>query len=407
MQKTLLFSLLFSFSLFLSQHACAKKIPSMEEMWDIIQKQQATIEQLKKQVEQTSVKINSQAESSEQTHQALAILSDSIDEQTSSNQSKYKVGGYGELHYANTDKGNSIDFHRFVMFTGYDFTDNTRFYSELEVEHALSGGGGPGQVEVEQAFIEHRLNNRMKITAGISLLPVGILNETHEPNTFYGVERNTIEKNIIPTTWWAAGLGLSHQPSTTFGYDVFVGEGLNVPISGANAFIIRKGRQKSAQANASKGAVTARIRLNPMTNLQLNASMQYQQDITQGALGVSATLVEANATYTFNNFTLKALYARWDLDDKVKLLASGREQQSGFYLEPSYRFGEHNQFGVFARYSSWDNAAGVANFDTEIRQSDVGFNFWLTPLVVFKINYQDQAGAASDDGLFLGMGYSF
>jgi hypothetical protein len=245
------------------------------------------------------------------------------------------------------------------------------------------------------------------MTAGISLLPVGIINETHEPNTFYGVERNNVEKNIIPTTWWAAGLGLSQNISSQFAYDLFVGEGLSVPTSGSKAFLIRKGRQKSAEANANKGAVTVRARWTPNNNLQINASVQYQQDITQGALGIDATLFETNLQYHINGFTLRALYARWDLNNKVNALSAGREQQIGYFIEPSYRFGQSNQYGVFARFSNWDNNAGDDNSSDGIDQFDLGFNYWLTPQVVFKIDYQDQTGAANDDGFHLGMGYAF
>ncbi len=377
----------------------AQDTPSLAQMWQIIQQQQATIEKLQAQIHGNSQVVEEQT-------QAIEIISDNIDESTNQSQSKYKFGGYGEVHYGNTDKGNSIDAHRFVLFNGYDFTDKTRFYSELEVEHALSGDGLPGEVELEQAFIEHRVNDKTTITAGISLLPIGIINQTHEPTTFYGVERNNVEKNIIPTTWWAAGLGLSQRINETFAYDVFISEGLNVALAGSDAFLIRKGRQGTAKAMANSGAITSRLRFSPNNNLQINASMMYQQDITQGVLGVDATLFETNVHYSINNFSLKALYARWDLNKKVRPIAAGREQQSGFYLEPSYRFGSNNQYGVFSRYYQWDNNAGDDN-NTEISQFDFGFNYWLTPQVVFKADYQDQSGAKDDDGFHLGMGYSF
>ena len=392
---------LISFLLFITPLSfAAKDTPSLEQMWQIIQQQQTTIEKLKAQIQ-------GNAQNVEQQSQVLEIISDNIDESTNQSQSKYKFGGYGEVHFGNTDKGNSIDAHRFVLFNGYDFNDRTRFYSELEIEHALSGEGQPGEVEVEQAFIEHLLNEKTKITAGISLLPIGIINETHEPTTFYGVERNNVEKNIIPTTWWAAGVGFSQNLSPFFGYDFFVSEGLNTPLSGSNAFLIRKGRQGAANAIASKGAITARLRLSPLTNLQINASLMQQQDITQGVLGIDATLFEANAQYNINGFTFKALYARWDLDKKVEEIAAGRSKQNGFYIEPSYRFGKQNQFGVFGRYSNWDNNAGDDNNKTDITQLDLGFNFWLTPQVVFKADYQDQSGSKDEDGFHLGMGYSF
>lgn len=386
----------------------AAETPSLEEMWKMIQQQQQTINELKAQINKNSQQVVVQKEVVEQQAQVLEIISESVDDAPASvSQSKYKFGGYGELHYNNTDSGNQVDFHRFVLFNGYDFNENTRFYSELEVEHSLSGDGKPGEVEVEQAFIEHKLNSTTKMTAGVSLMPVGILNETHEPNTFYGVERNNVEKNIIPATWWEAGIGFNKQVSQDFGYDLFVSSGLNVPISGSNAFLIRSGRQKVAKAKANDGAVTARVRYNPSNNLQLAASYQYQQDITQGALGIDASLFELNAKYSYNGFGLKALYAQWDLNDKVNVISAGREEQSGYFVEPSYRFGEANQFGIFGRYSAWDNNAGSDNSDDEIKQFDLGFNYWLTPLVVLKADYQDQSGASDSDGFNLGVGYSF
>jgi len=388
--------------------AISAETPSAEEMWKIIQQQQKTIAELKAQMNKTSEKIVAQQDSVTQNTEVLEVISESIEDVASNNnQSKYKFGGYGELHYNNTDSGNQVDFHRFVLFNGYDFNEKTRFYSELEVEHSLSGDGKPGEVEVEQAFIEHKLNDTTKMTAGVSLMPVGILNETHEPNTFYGVERNNVEKNIIPATWWEAGIGYNKQATQNFGYDLFISSGLNVPIDGSKAFLIRSGRQKVAKAKANDGAVTARLRYSPSNNLQLAASYQYQQDITQGALDVDASLFEMNAQYNYNGFGLKALYAQWDLNDKVNAISAGREEQSGYFIEPSYRFGEANQFGIFGRYSAWDNNAGSDNSDDEIKQLDIGFNYWITPLVVLKADFQNQSGASDSDGFNLGVGYSF
>ena len=123
--------------------------------------------------------------------------------------SKTVIGGYGELHYNNIEDTESIDFHRFVLFFGHEFTESIRFFSEFELEHALSGDGKPGEVELEQAYIEMDLTESTTLKTGLFLVPVGIINETHEPPTFYGVERNPVEKNIIPATWWEAGAGFN------------------------------------------------------------------------------------------------------------------------------------------------------------------------------------------------------
>lgn len=389
--------------------SAAEKTPSMEEMWQIIQQQQKTIDTLQSKLQQQDKTVNEKAERLEAQvdaqQEAIAVVADAIEEQAEPTD-RVKIGGYGELHYNNLDSGEEIDFHRFVLFFGYDFNEKTRFFSEFELEHALAGDGKPGEVELEQAYIEHLFNESTKATVGLSLVPVGILNETHEPDTFFGVERNNVEKNIIPSTWWEAGIGFNKQFNDRVGLDLFLSSGLNTPISGSKAFLIRSGRQKVAKAQASDLAYTARLRYNPIPGLQLAATYQHQTDLTQGALDVAADLFEVNAQYQNGGFGLKALYANWDLDNNVDTINAARAEQMGYYIEPSYRFGGDREYGVFARYSVYNNNAADSDA-LDVEQMDVGFNYWLTPTAVFKFDYQDQSKGGSDDGFNLGVGYSF
>ena len=143
-----------------------------------------------------------------------------------------------------------------------------------------------------------------------------------------------------------------------------------------------------------------------MPGLKLAATYQHQSDLTQGALDVAADLFEVNAQYQKNGFALRALYAMWDLDNNVNAINAARAEQSGYYLEPSYRFGVDRQYGVFARYSVYNNNAADNN-SLDIEQMDIGMNYWLTPTTVFKFDYQDQSEGGADDGFNLGVGYSF
>lgn len=70
-------------------------------------------------------------------------------------------------------------------------------------------------------------NDRHRARVGQILMPVGILNEIHEPPAFYGVERNPVENKIIPTTWSGGGGSLLGELGNGFSYDAAAHEGLN------------------------------------------------------------------------------------------------------------------------------------------------------------------------------------
>lgn len=352
------------------------------------------------------------AETTDEQIKALQMqidaLADTLDQQSSSTaDAGVYIGGYGEMHLnLNNGKDNEIDYHRFVLFFGKEFNQRTRFFSELELEHSLAGDGKPGEVELEQAYVEYDVNDSTKARAGLFLLPIGILNETHEPDTFYGVERNNVEKRIIPTTWWEGGVSLSGSIVDGVSYDVAVHSGLN-----NEEATIRSGRQKVAEATANKAAYTARVKYTAIPGLELAVSGQYQDDILQGAGDdeIGAGLIEMHAVYQKNGFGLRALYAQWNIDSDVEYAALdniGASKQNGFYIEPSYRINE--KVGVFYRNSQWDTNAADST-DSELTQNDIGVNYWLAETAVLKADYyrQETAGDLSGTGYNLGVGFSF
>ncbi|TNE76181.1 MAG: porin, partial [Gammaproteobacteria bacterium] len=143
----------------------------------------------------------------------------------------------------------------------------------------------------------------------------------------------------------------------------------------------------------------------------LAATVQYQSDLWQGETfggedEADATLWEAHAIYNNGPFGVRALYAHWDIDDAIEAVQVGADEQEGFYIEPSYKLSE--RWGLFARYSEWDNQAGDSS-DTEKQQYDVGVNYWLDEHVVLKADYMRQEVEAGDElrGFNLGVGWSF
>jgi len=390
--------------------------PSAAEMWAVIQQQQKVIDQLQTELAQSKVE---QIE----VKQSVESVADAIDSGAVGGSSDngalagLSIGGYGELHYEGGSK-DEIDFHRFVLFVGHEFTDGIRFFSELEVEHVIAGDGRNGEVELEQAFVEFDIGENNQVWGGLALVPVGLINETHEPPTFYGVERNVIERNIIPTTWWEAGIGArGNFGSTGLSYDAAITSGLK--LNAGNDFNIRSGRRRASEAPFVSKAYTGRLQYSGIPGVRVASALYYQGDVTQGAGDaisgddVSAVLWSSTIDAKYKGFGLRALHANWKLDG-AEVDLSGRDKQNGFYIEPSYSFDtpisylEAARLGVFYRYSEWDNRAGLDN-DTGFSRNIVGVNFWPVPDVVLKLDYinQESDAGVEENSLNLGIGYQF
>jgi hypothetical protein len=370
------------------------------------------VDELKRQIAQNEEK----TEATDAKVEAVAEVMESAPPQVAK-ASRTTIGGYGELHYNNLNARDPsrdvemIDLHRFVLFFGHEFNDRTRFYSEVEVEHAFvadSGGDTPGEVEIEQAFIEFDLRQDLYAKAGVFLIPVGLLNDTHAPPTFYGVERNGVENIIVPSTWWEAGAVLNGRFGSGWNWDMAFTSGLNMPTTGSNAFRVRSGRQKIAKAVASDGAITGRLRYLGIPGLQAAVTVQYQFDPSQVSNdGLdSGTLLEAHIDYQRNGFGLRALYSRWDFTGEA-VEAAGADTQTGWYIEPSYRL--NDKIGFYTRYEDIDAARNQDKFS----QWQVGLNWWPAQNVVIKLDYRDRSHNLDNSrgrdftGIDIGLGYSF
>lgn len=378
------------------------KLESLQQQIDELKLQLA---QTQNQTVETDAKVEAVAEVMESGSQEL------VDTRRTT------IGGYGELHYNNLSAEDpsrdvdQIDFHRFVLFFNHEFNDRTRLYSEVELEHSFiadTGGNTPGEVELEQAYLEFDLRPNLHAKAGLFLVPVGILNETHEPTAFYGVERNDVENIIIPTTWWEGGAAMNGLFGSGWAWDLALTSGLGMETTGSDAYRVRSGRQKVAEALANDGAITGRLRYLGIPGLQAGVTVQYQFDPSQvknDGLD-SGTLLEGHVEYRRGGFGLRALYARWDFTGEA-VEAAGAERQSGWYVEPSYRLNEH--VGFYTRYEQVDAYRRSDQFD----QWEFGMNWWPVENVVVKLDYRDRnydlvsENGRSFTGFDVGLGYSF
>lgn len=369
-----------------------------------------TIQQLKAELNELKETVKMQGEVTEASVGRIAKAAKKFE--------KMHIGGYGELHYQDTEtdggtKSKEVDAHRFVLFFGYDFTDKVRFRSEFELEHGLvkdtADGSNGGEVELEQMYIEWDLTDQTALKTGVILVPVGILNENHEPPTFYGVERNDVEKYLIPTTWWAAGVEIVHKMKNGLTFEAMISEGM----AGTTAMYIRGGRQKSASANANDLAYTARLTYTGMPGLKASVFYNHQADFTQLSSDNvdKLDLYGASAIYNWGDgFEARALHVQAEFDGKDESGAdfvAGFDEQQGTFLELSKRTGN---LGVFVNNS-------VVSGESVSRQYTVvqyGINWWYPGSnAVLKANWYDKSypnpskASSESDGIHLGMGYEF
>jgi Sec-independent protein translocase protein TatA len=340
------------------------------------------------------------------------------------------LGGYGEVHYnnfKNTSNKDKIDFHRFVLFFGKEINDWITFKSELEVEHALSGDGQSGAVELEQAYLDFQLSQNFNVRSGMVLVPIGIINETHEPPTFYGVERPDVDKNIIPTTWREAGIGIFGDIAPGLKYKIYYVSSLDAADFTASSGL-RGGRQNVASATAEDFAIAGRLEFTRINGLKLGASF-FTGDTSQGvdALGdARVTILEADAQYSIGDFDMRGLYAATKVGDAGKIKAvTGEdvgEKMVGWYLEGAWRMmgflrpDSEQELAVFTRYSEYNTQdelpdGVVVSGANDVEIWTVGLDYKPAPNVVFKIDYQDRKNndpsTKAIDQLNIGVGYSF
>src|SRR5262245_27577147 len=172
------------------------------------------------------------------------------------------IGGYGEMLYENraaeTETGvasnaqDQIDFLRQIVYIGYKFDDRLLFNSEIEFEH--SSTEHHGSVSVEFAYVDAMLRPEINARAGLLLVPMGFINELHEPPVFLGARRPETEQHIVPSTWRAAGFGAFGEPTPGLSYRAYVIESLRAAadpgsgVDGFNASGLRGGRQNGSEA---------------------------------------------------------------------------------------------------------------------------------------------------------------
>jgi hypothetical protein len=372
-----------------------------------------------------------QAQPSSAADQAVTATSSA---QVTQPEEKVDWFGYGELNYSRPSDNRAdtvADTGRFVLGASYRFDEKTRFVSELELEHAVSSADDPGEVEIEQAYIERRIGDRTFAKVGLFLIPVGMLNETHEPTRYYGVFRNFIDTAIIPTTWREGGVALQGSTDSGLRWDVGVTTGFNLAkwdATSTEGLEEPLGAIHQELALAAAGDLSQFLALNytGVPGLRLGASV-FTGDSAQGQPGFDdnrITLWEGHARWNPGNWDLSAIYARGRISNTrpINLTLVGNpalipESFFGWYIEAAYRATLPNEWTLapFARYELFNTASGYASLGPGLTPEPLedekvltaGFNVEIARGVVLKLDYLNFQRDNGRDRFDLGVGYQF
>lgn len=334
------------------------------------------------------------------------------------------IGGYAEAVYTHSaesrddgspaGKADVFDFRRAVLYFGYKFDDRWLFNSELEFEHATTGAAG--EVSVEFAYLEYRRSPELNVRAGMVLVPVGFVNELHEPTTFFSADRPRTETVILPTTWRENGFGVTGTLAEVLDYRAYVLTSLDA--AGFTAGGLRGGRQGGSKAKAEDLAVAGRLDWRGLPGLVAGVSLWTGE--TGQDLGVAArtTIYEGHAEWRWRGLRARVLGVLAAVDDVAALNTAlgltgsqgvGKELR-GWYAEAGYDVlslldaGGTAALTPFLRYESWDTQADVpAGFLADPANDGELLTFGIAwqpiPQIIFKLDVQDEdngAGTAID-----------
>lgn len=325
------------------------------------------------------------------------------------------VGAYGEVLYNQPEGANGeLDVQRLVLLFGYNFSDQVQFVTEVEVEHVQ-------EVFVEQAFINYNVANNVNLRGGLMLIPMGIINEFHEPTTFNGTERPGVDNVIVPTTWREIGVGVNGRfNSISLGYQAYIfngfksaesdGEGgINGLLKGSNG--LRSGRQKAIQSTVSSPTLSAKVDYYGIRGLRIGLATylgktQAEDDVKKldGArIGIS--MLGLDARYAYKRFMARGQFIQgWLSDTEAYNTLTGQDLGSalqGWYVEGAFNLlpqGKKQKLFAFARFESYDTHAqtdGTLERNDTYNRSDIttGLTYHIVTGVVVKGDYQFRSNA--------------
>lgn len=368
------------------------------------------------------------------------VAYNAADKLLNSNQ-KLSIGGYAQIDYNQPIidgqySNGKLDVHRMILLFGYQFTDKTKFLTEVEIEHVK-------EVYVEQAFLNHEILPWLNFRGGLMLVPMGIINEYHEPPTYNGVERPNLDSKIAPTTWREIGAGFTGRiDNASLKYQLYVMNGFNGyddggKFRGTDGY--RKGRQKGAESFMSSPTLTTKIDYYGIPGLKLGFSTyngKSQSSLYNGLdkddeLGkaqadssvIGISMLGFDARYVNGAFEARGQFNLANNSNTDEYNAfTGKDlgsQMLGWYLEAGYDLLYNSDSGQrlvpfvrYEKYNTHSKTEGSLAVNKAYNRTDItmGLGWWLAPGAVLKADYQFFSNEFNDSNkgqLNLGIGIWF
>lgn len=334
------------------------------------------------------------------------------------------VGGYAQVDYNQPEGDNGkMDVHRLVILFGYKFSDRVQFVTEIEYEHVK-------EVYIEQAFLNYSISNNFNVRGGLMLVPMGIVNEYHEPTTFNGVERPSMDKSIVPTTWREIGVGVTGKfDDASLRYQAYIFNGFasvndTKVLGGSNG--LRNGRQKGAESTINTPNLSLKLDYYGIQGLRFGASGYFGrtqaaddvQEINGADVGIS--MFGLDARYINKRFSARGQYIHGlisDADNYNELYETDLGSElKGWYLETAYNLlplTKEQRLDAFVRYEQYDTHAATSdagisrNLGYNRNEWTTGLSYHVAPGAVVKADYQffDNAVAENKSKGQLNLGF--
>lgn len=286
-------------------------------------------------------------------------------------------------------------------------------------ESSDSVGLQKGQAIVRMAYVEwFPKGDASGIRLGHQLIPIGVVNTSADPTTYFGVLRPELERELIPSSWHENGLSawltragmdfeggiFSSLNSAGFRQDTFLAGGRSQGQNSASDDLMAAIRANVRSGNFSFGASGV-----------LGNSAQGNNSIRAG----SFQLGEVHGGVNFTRFQISAMLAHGELQDAESIsivnLTTVSETAKGYSAEMALEIlGDSQKLWLFARYSHYNLADKVpagSTADPALNKTvtTTGVSYFPLANIVIKADYAaKRSGAGNDEDEFnLGAGFVF